>query len=54
MSIRAPNLTLTAENGGSGSTCDCTDTSDNDIGETTTVRLENEYFKLPTQGVPIL
>ena len=48
--IRAPNLTLTAANGGSGSTRDCTDTSDNDNGETLTrkIHIENEYFKLPT------
>ena len=48
--IHAPNLTLTAANGGSGSTCDCTDTTDNNNGEPVSrkVGLENEYFKLPT------
>jgi hypothetical protein len=37
--IRAPNLTLTAANGGSGSTCDCNDTTDNDNGETVTRKI---------------
>ena len=40
MPIRAPNLTLTAANGGgSGSTCDCNDTTDNDNGETVTKKI---------------
>jgi hypothetical protein len=50
--LRAPNLTLSAADGGSGSTRNCTDTSDDDDDNrqnvTRKVRLENEYFRLQT------
>jgi len=47
VSIRAPNLTMTAANGGGGSTCDCTDTTDNDNRETLTKKV---VFKISTSN----